>query len=289
MIRSAHHSVILVLLLFSSLIFGFGAEAASGDAGCLRCHGHGLYRSAKAAKEEIKPVNVQDLKDSAHRGVTCIDCHKDISKTPHPERLGRVDCGFCHEAVQRLFARGIHGECFKKGVKDAPYCTDCHGTHAIYPASDHRSPVSKEGVVSTCAKCHADQKIIAKYSLPSDRYSSYIGSFHGVAMQYGNLTAANCTSCHEVHRILPASDPESSVNKANLAKTCGKCHPQLKGTTLEGKIHVEARKESSLGMYYVREFYKWFIGILMALFVGYIALDIYGRIKRRGRDDGEQR
>jgi hypothetical protein len=39
-------------------------------------------------------------------------------------------------------------------------------------------------------------------------------------------------------------------------------------------------------MYYVRRFYTWFIGILMLLFVGYIALDVYGRIKRRGSGNG---
>jgi len=34
-------------------------------------------------------------------------------------------------------------------------------------------------------------------------------------------------------------------------------------------------------MYFVRKFYVWFIGILMAFFVAYIGLDVYGRIRRR--------
>jgi hypothetical protein len=105
-------------------------------------------------------------------------------------------------------------------------------------------------------------------------------------MKYGQVTAANCISCHETHRILPAADPESSINERNLTRTCGKCHPTMKDVASMGKIHVEAKKESSLGMYYVRRFYTWFIGILMLLFVGYIALDIYGRIKRRGSGNG---
>jgi len=40
----------------------------------------------------------------------------------------------------------------------------------------------------------------------------------------GQLFQANCASCHGVHNILPSSDPRSSVNAANLAKTCGVCH-----------------------------------------------------------------
>ena len=60
----------------------------------------------------------------------------------------------------------------------------------------------------------------------------------------------------------------------------------MKNVASIGKVHVEAKKESSLGMYYVRNFYAWFIGLLMLLFVCYIALDVYGRIKRRGRRNG---
>jgi hypothetical protein len=57
----------------------------------------------------------------------------------------------------------------------------------------------------------------------------------------------------------------------------------MKNVTSIGKVHVEATKGSSLGMYYVRNFYTWFIGLLMLLFVGYIVLDVYGRVKRRGK------
>jgi hypothetical protein len=36
----------------------------------------------------------------------------------------------------------------------------------------------------------------------------------------------------------------------------------------------------------VRRFYMWFIGLLMLFFVAYIVLDVYGRVKRRGRRNG---
>jgi hypothetical protein len=55
----------------------------------------------------------------------------------------------------------------------------------------------------------------------------------------------------------------------------------MKDAAAIGKIHVEATRESSIGMYYVRRFYMWFIGGLMALFLCYIVLDIYGGIRRR--------
>ncbi len=407
----------LIVVIFFFLVLS-EASAVPKDADCLKCHGGEVFRTTESGGKEIVPFNLQELKDSVHRGTECIGCHRGITTLPHEKKIARVDCGSCHSAQSRLFLKGTHGTGFLKGDKDAPSCASCHGTHNIYPVGSNRSMVSRENIVltcarchtdsdiekrhglpapemikaynssvhgkilkegrlvraavctdchgshlvsgpkekdsrlyktnipsvcgkchvqiyneykksihatslsqgkmdspdctdchgehtltlvkdpsskvyaknipTTCAKCHEDQRIIGKYSLPTDRYSSFIGSFHGVAVKFGNLTAANSTSCHEVHRILPASDPESSVNRANLSKTCGKCHPQLQGVALQGKIHVEARKESSPGMYYVRKFYKWFIGILMGLFLAYIMLDIYGRIKRRGKDDGSR-
>lgn len=409
-------TLIIGLLYFFLLPAPLLSAIAPKNSDCLRCHGSEVYRATDGDKREIVLFNIHELKNSVHRGVACVDCHRGMSALPHEKRLPKVDCGTCHGAAERLFAKSVHGKSVKKGDKDAPNCTACHGTHAIYPPGNSKSSVSRERVISTCArchtdvdiekrhglpspevikaynssvhgkllkegrlvraalctdchgshlisgpqeqesmlhkanipkvcgkchvqiyneyktsihakslsqgklespactdchgehtltvvkdpgskvyaknipttcaKCHEDQTLIAKYGLASGRYSSYIGSFHGVAIKYGNITVANCTSCHEVHRILPASDPESSINKANLSQTCGKCHPQLKGAVLEGRIHVEASKESSPGMYYVRSFYTWFIGILMVLFVGYIVLDVYGRIKRRGKGNG---
>jgi hypothetical protein len=33
-----------------------------------------------------------------------------------------------------------------------------------------------------------------------------------------------CADCHTAHRELPADDPTSSVNRANIARTCAACH-----------------------------------------------------------------
>jgi hypothetical protein len=226
------------------------------------------------------------------RGAICSDCHGNhlILGPKEPDsRTNRLNipevCGRCHVHIYNEYKVSIHGRALKEGKTESPGCTDCHGEHTLALVSDPKAPVYARNIAATCAGCHENQTIIKKYRLPSDRYSSYVGSFHGVAMKYGDITAANCTSCHEVHRILPAAEAESSISPQNLSRTCGKCHPTMKDAISLGKIHVEAKKESSLGMYYVRRFYAWFIGGLMILFVCYIALDVYGRIRRR-RNDG---
>jgi hypothetical protein len=108
-----------------------------------------------------------------------------------------------------------------------------------------------------------------------------MNSFHGIAHKYGEMVVADCASCHGYHDILPSSDPRSSINPKNIPQTCGKCHKGASENFAKGKVHVEATKESSMGVYIVRTFYTWFIGILGILFAIYIVLDVLGRRRRR--------
>jgi hypothetical protein len=266
---------------------------------CVRCHTdarvektHGLP-SPDLIKAYENSVHGRLSREGRRTQVAlCTDCHgvhlilnpKNPESTMNPVNIPGV-CGRCHAQIYNEYKVSIHGRALAAGRLESPGCTDCHGEHTLAMVKDPSAPVFEANVAKTCAGCHENQTIIAKYGLPSDRYSSYAGSFHGIAINYGNLNAANCTSCHEVHRILPATEADSSISAQNLPRTCGRCHPGMKGASSIGKVHVEAKKGSSTGMYFVRRFYKWFIGVLMALFLCYIALDIYGRISRRKRDD----
>lgn len=171
-----------------------------------------------------------------------------------------------------------YGGAFAFEVQD---CMACHGEHTIAKATDPRSKISPRNIPKTCAACHEEERLSVKYGLATKRYVTYIKSSHGLANKFGMTFIANCASCHGYHDILPESDPRSSINKANLAATCGKCHPGAGENFAKGRIHVEATKESSKGMYYVRQFYTWFIGILMSCFLIYTALDLNGRRRRR--------
>ena len=78
------------------------------------------------------------------------------------------------------------------------------------------------------------------YDIPADRVPSYADSYHGLAVKEGKLTAANCASCHGVHNIFNSSDPRSTVNAANLAKTCGQCHTGVNEARYAiGPVHVQ--------------------------------------------------
>ena len=125
--------------------------------------------------------------------------------------------------------QSIHGQGIARGNGLAPVCTDCHGIHSI------KSPVNTNAAVSgknvsrdICARCHEGVRLSQEFGVPGNRVTTYFDSYHGLAAQGGSVVAANCSSCHGVHNILPSSDPRSTVNKANLDATCGQCH---KGVT----------------------------------------------------------
>ncbi len=50
-----------------------------------------------------------------------------------------------------------------------------------------------------------------------------------------------------MHNILPSSDPRSTINQANLAKTCGQCHPGAGQNFIKGKVHIEAPLSADVG------------------------------------------
>jgi hypothetical protein len=49
-------------------------------------------------------------------------------------------------------------------------------------------------------------------------------SMHAKLAARGDTKVATCTSCHGVHGIRPPKDPASPVFKANVPRTCAKCH-----------------------------------------------------------------
>ncbi|HQN40088.1 MAG TPA: hypothetical protein PLQ31_11225, partial [Thermoanaerobaculia bacterium] len=164
---------------------------------------------------------------------TCKDCHStgdtshrilppgDPESSIHHFNIPKT-CGKCHGKVENEYWEGIHGKLVARGEVDAPICTRCHGEHGILSPSDPRSPVSKARVAEeTCSPCHESAVLNEKYNIPSGRLTTFIDSYHGLKTKAGDARVANCASCHGVHRILPSSDPTSSIHPDNLRQTCG--------------------------------------------------------------------
>ena len=122
----------------------------------------------------------------------------------------------------------------------APTCTDCHGIHSIKAHTDPNSPVAEQNVSrDICARCHEGVRLSQEFGVPGNRVTSYFDSYHGLAAEGGSVVAANCSSCHGVHNILPSSDPRSTINRANLDATCGKCHKGVTQKFTRTPVHLQ--------------------------------------------------
>jgi len=148
-------------------------------------------------------------------------------------------CGQCHPDIKRDYNEGIHGQLTARGQVQSPICTTCHGEHNILPVHDPRSPVSSSRLAeATCSPCHESAFLNEKYELPTGRLQSFQDSYHGLKSKAGDATVANCASCHGTHRILPASDPTSTIHPENLKTTCGGCHPGISAEIAQTPIHA---------------------------------------------------
>jgi hypothetical protein len=141
-------------------------------------------------------------------------------------------CTICHSDRKVEYEGGIH---IQRGIS----CVDCHGgdprdmtegAHARGTGfkgnlKDDKPPFTKVETVELCASCHADEKEMLQYGIPSDQLRLYKISRHGIGLlQRGDTNVAACIDCHGTHRILPPTDPQSTVFIENIPKTCDRCH-----------------------------------------------------------------
>lgn len=199
---------------------------------CYECHSkHDTKPAKEFAKEQTKAClschkkqNIQHYSQSVHakNNVTCESCHngghnvKNISKHEIAS-----SCGKCHGNHEKNFRNSIHMTVMKKGNKDAPTCTDCHGSHKII-----RGKISVES--RACLECHLDEKKFPGDEKGSARFiQHYKTSIHASIEKDGLLEAAGCVDCHGNHMIQNPSNPKASTSRAKLIETCGKCHKEV--------------------------------------------------------------
>ena len=101
-----------------------------------------------------------------------------------------------------------------------------------------------------------------EFGVEGARATTYLESYHGLASKLGSKVVANCASCHGVHNILPSGDSRSTINRANLVKTCGQCHPGVNEKFALGKVHVDAPLSADTGSIAVRWIRKFYLGMV---------------------------
>jgi len=241
---------------------------------CGACHKQALVMASSGVSSAPfnsyeQSVHGKAVSGGSGKAAVCTDCHGEHDilaatdpKSPIAKFNVPLTCAKCHENVKQEYMQSVHGEAIARGNWAAPVCTDCHGIHSIKAPNDPRSAVASANVQNTCAACHASVKLSAEFGVTANRVSSYLSSYHGMASKVGSSTVANCASCHSAHNILPSSDPRSTINHANLAKTCGQCHPGANNKFISSKVHLDGAARADVGsnvIAYISKFYIWMI------------------------------
>lgn len=259
---------------------------------CTRCHYENNPVGAPETekyREFQESVHQQELSKGNPNAPRCQTCHGShnikAAKSQDSLQLKQNNtkiCGSCHIDIYTTYSTSVHGVALlKKSSTDVPGCTDCHGEHKIRKHDDPESSVFKTAIYGTCGNCHASEKIVEKYGIKSDKFETYEESYHGIAVQFGEKTVANCASCHGVHDIKPQDDPTSSINENNIVQTCGKCHPDANANYAKGRIHINPQSEESGSIFYISSTFKWLTIITLSLLAIHVGLDLFRKIKHK--------
>jgi predicted CXXCH cytochrome family protein len=211
------------------------AAVAQENDDCLMCH-------------EEDPIEPASYLASIHGDLDCIFCHQDLmgAELPHDEGLQPVDCSMCHGEAAEIEARSLHGQAAQRGDPMAPTCADCHGTHDIRAVGDPEARTAVTRIPLMCGSCHREGSPVSRqHDIDQERIlENYSMSIHGEGLFRQGLTVtAVCTSCHTAHTILPHENPESSIHRDNIARTCEQCHGEIERVHrafIEGRLWREA-------------------------------------------------
>jgi hypothetical protein len=201
----------------------------------------------------------------SERGIQCHDCHGGDPRAverpaAHVGRfVGSLDkieivelCSTCHADPDQMRPYGLsvdqltefrtsrHGQLLLGQRNfDAPTCTDCHDAHTILRREDARSGVHPTNIPATCATCHTDVRLMAKYGIPTDQDALWRQGAHGIAVfQQHNFAAPTCVGCHGSHGALPPQVTE-------VGNVCARCHVLL-GSAFQGGPHGEPARGGKL-------------------------------------------
>jgi hypothetical protein len=255
---------------------------------CASCHQEPFNQTQVSAHHRA-------LEAGNKEAAVCTDCHGAHGVVPldEPRSLIPKTCERCHSEIYALYEDSVHGEALLgEGNPDVPSCTDCHGVHNVEgPSTTGFRLFSPE----ICARCHADEELMAKYGINTDVFETYVSDFHGTTVELFQAVAPGqetnkpvCIDCHGVHNIARADEPGSTVIKENILSTCQRCHPGAT-TNFPGAwlSHYRPSPQHNPLVYYVQTFYRFFIPTVIGGMLLFVLADSRRRFLNRREKTNE--
>ncbi len=219
-----------VYSLYMDSIHGFALtqDGLLVAANCSSCHGsHGIL-SSKDPKSKTNRANVPATCGTCHTGPlqafssgihgqmvqagsteapVCTNCHT----THQIGKVGSTDfqmkttatCGGCHKDELETYRDTFHAQVSALGYQQTARCWDCHGEHAILPASDPMSRVAPARLIQTCAKCHpgANASFVKYDPHANPRDAAHFPGLH-YATLFMNLLLVSVLGFFVLHTLL---------------------------------------------------------------------------------------
>ncbi len=198
-------------------------------------------------------------------------------------------CKYCHQNPLYQFPKeSIPSE------KALRRCQNCHPQSGVIQAYKHishrlrkRTSRSSQEIVELCSKCHQDVAAMKPLNVSSramEAVTTYNQSIHGKLVRLGSKKAADCVSCHassSLHDIHKKDDPNATISKANIEKTCRQCHANTNSWFIEIAVHPSPEHKDNPIIHLASIFLDLAIYGTVISMVGLMMFETFGR-RREG-------
>ena len=231
---------------------------------CNRCHLEGRHK-----KEDLAHGKIMYTSDE-NNSVNCTDCHKYHWRLSDEDNLklskSGKECQDCHRVQSHDYENSVHGIAFRKGHEEAPTCKTCHEEREIERTSER---FDGQETISLCGSCHGNSEVTMKFQLNDKVVSGYLNTYHGqvYSLGYQGKKFATCTSCHDNHLILSSDNPQSTISRAHIIETCGKCHEDANENFVGMLQHYDPmHEEESTLLKFIHLGMVWLLGGTLSVF-----------------------
>jgi len=135
-------------------------------------------------------------------------------------------CVLLTAAVSLLLLSGVVGFVWSSQAQTQ----DSRNPQPTASSSPRNERAGENNPALQCQGCHASGKTLPYLGgalFHTQPHADYDHGFHAQSIKNG-AKGATCVDCHtrngDLTTILPASDPKSTINRNNIADTCGRCH-----------------------------------------------------------------
>jgi len=147
-------------------------------------------------------------------------------------------------------AQNLHGALAKVLVLFVLFCGTLFSS-ASNPANAQSTQAPPSSPTLSCQGCHGAGKKLPYLGgalFHTGPHADYDRGFHARSLQSG-AKGATCLDCHarngDLATIQPASESTSTINRANIAVTCGRCHGDksvMKGSGISDRPFLSYRE-----------------------------------------------